>query len=198
MLVQQAGFISTTTRIFSLQTLGVRLESRPRISRVPQQQQCERDKCVSLGSSVSTGSALYSPQRGQAPASVFVNGLAQLFSSKHAPPQEQPTQIAGIATDLSDKKRRAVDTSPTNVSHSHNSPINTSPTARRVIQQLQAPPTPKLHSSTRQHQMAPAPVAYNKDGQMLLPSPLCLEITCGLYCTTDRERESVCVCETER
>ena len=81
---------------------------------------------------VVTGMLAFIPENLWEYGSVFINGLVQLFASKHAPPQEQPTQITGIATDLSDKKRRAVDTSPINVSHPRNSPTDT-PTARRVV-----------------------------------------------------------------
>jgi sentrin-specific protease 1 len=65
----------------------------------------------------------------------LVNGLVDLISSRHAPPAQQqaaqqhaatsqPTQITGVATDHSDRKRRAVDTSPIYASPA------TSPTAR--------------------------------------------------------------------
>jgi hypothetical protein len=71
----------------------------------------------------------------------LVNGLVDLISSRHAPPAQQqaaqqhaatsqPIQITGVATDHSDRKRRAVDTSPTNASRSNTSPAHTSPTAR--------------------------------------------------------------------
>jgi Ulp1 family protease len=70
----------------------------------------------------------------------LVNGLVDLISSRHAPPAQQqaaqqhaatsqPTQITGVATDHSDRKRRAVDTSPINA-YSNTSPAHTSPTAR--------------------------------------------------------------------
>jgi sentrin-specific protease 1 len=64
----------------------------------------------------------------------LINGLVDLIGSRHAPLAQQqaaqqhaaisqPTQITSVATDHSDRKRRAVDTSPINGSHSKTSPI---------------------------------------------------------------------------
>jgi sentrin-specific protease 1 len=67
----------------------------------------------------------------------LITGLVDLISSRHAPPAQQqaaqqhaatsqPTQITSVGTDHSDRKRRAVDTSPINASHSSTSPSSTS------------------------------------------------------------------------
>jgi len=103
---------------------------------------------LSLGQPrVITGMLAFIPQSLWDYGSNLVYGLIDLVSSRHAPPAQQqaaqqhaatsqPTQITSVATDHSDRKRRAVDTSPVNVSRSHNAPTHTSPTARRVLRPM--------------------------------------------------------------
>lgn len=92
---------------------------------------------------VITGMLATIPQSVWDYGSNLVYGLVDLFSSRHAPPAQQqaaqqhaassqPTHITGVATDRSDRKRRAVDTSPVNGSPSTSSLAHTSPTTARV------------------------------------------------------------------
>jgi hypothetical protein len=112
----------------------------------------------------------------------LVNGLVDLFSSRHAPPAQQqaaqqhaansqPTQITAVATDHTDSKRRAVDTSPinatlsstsrTHTSPTHTSPTHTSPTAR--VKRTMHFPGARRASGTSAAVLATSPAAFDKD-----------------------------------
>ena len=102
----------------------------------------------------------------------LVNGLVDLFSSRHAPSAQQqaaqqhaatsqPTQITGVATDHSDRKRRAVDTSPINAAHSSTSPARSSPTTRKY--RSMKFPGHKRVSGTSAAVLASLPAAFDSD-----------------------------------